>query len=160
CPRYTTTSPRLAEDVSRLCYLLGWRVTVDFDGRYRIRVKGERRGSLCRRKKQFSTRHHTGKGDCLSGADHHTLCGGRNYKLNWIGQSFYGSLAYSRAVFNDFDAAERVTTTGQKLIKDVLAELEARGSEIIEVDTDGVYFVPPPEVATEHQEVAFVEAVG
>jgi DNA polymerase elongation subunit (family B) len=74
--------------------------------------------------------------------------------------SFYGSLGYSRAVFNDFAAAEQVTTKGQELIKEVLGALEARGSEIIEVDTDGVYFVPPPEVATEAQEVAFVAAVG
>jgi DNA polymerase, archaea type len=74
--------------------------------------------------------------------------------------SFYGFLAYSRAVFNDFDVAERVTTTGQQLIKDVLAALERRGCQIIEVDTDGVYFVPPPEVTTEEEEVALVGRVG
>jgi DNA polymerase I len=74
--------------------------------------------------------------------------------------SFYGYLGYSRALFNDFDAAERVTTTGQRLIKEILAELEARGGQIIEVDTDGVYFVPPADVVTESQEVAFVERVG
>ncbi len=74
--------------------------------------------------------------------------------------SFYGYLGYARALFNDFDAAEQVTTTGQRLIKEVLAALEARGSEIIEVDTDGVYFVPPPDVEGEAQELAFVEAIG
>ncbi|HEX2035066.1 MAG TPA: 3'-5' exonuclease [Chloroflexota bacterium] len=74
--------------------------------------------------------------------------------------SFYGFLAYSRANFNDFDAAEQVTTTGQKLIKDVLAALEARGCQIIEVDTDGVYFVPPPGVDGEAAEMVFVEEIG
>jgi DNA polymerase, archaea type len=74
--------------------------------------------------------------------------------------SFYGYLAYSRAYFNDFDVAERVTTTGQRLIKDVLAALEAAGSQVIEVDTDGVYFVPPADVQTEAQELAFVERIG
>jgi DNA polymerase elongation subunit (family B) len=74
--------------------------------------------------------------------------------------SYYGSLGYMRANFNDFDAAERVTTTGQRLIKDVLAALEARGCQIIEVDTDGVYFVPPDEVHTEADETALVEEVG
>ncbi|HEV2126874.1 MAG TPA: 3'-5' exonuclease, partial [Chloroflexota bacterium] len=59
--------------------------------------------------------------------------------------SMYGYLGYGRANFNDFDAAEFVTTTGQRLIKDVLTALEARQCQIIEVDTDGVYFVPPPE---------------
>jgi DNA polymerase elongation subunit (family B) len=74
--------------------------------------------------------------------------------------SFYGYLGYGRALFNDFDAAERVTTMGQKLIKEVLAALEARGSEIIEVDTDGVYFVAPSQIDTESQEMDFVAAVG
>ncbi len=74
--------------------------------------------------------------------------------------SFYGYLAYARANFNDYTAAERVTTTGQRLIKDVLGALEARGCQIIEVDTDGVYFVPPPAVQTEADELALVEEVG
>lgn len=74
--------------------------------------------------------------------------------------SFYGYLGYGRANFNDFGAAERVTTTGQRLIKDVLAALGQRGCRIIEVDTDGVYFVPPPDVQTEDEEVAFVEQIG
>ena len=74
--------------------------------------------------------------------------------------SFYGYLGYGRANFNDYDAAEQVTTTGQRLIKEVLAALEARRCEIIEVDTDGVYFVPPPEVDGEGPEEALVEEVG
>ena len=74
--------------------------------------------------------------------------------------SFYGYLGYGRANFNDYDAAEQVTTTGQRLIKDVLAALEQRRCEIIEVDTDGVYFVPPPEVGDEEAETALVEEVG
>ncbi|MCC6628392.1 MAG: DNA polymerase [Chloroflexi bacterium] len=57
--------------------------------------------------------------------------------------SFYGYLGYGRAVFNDFDAAERVTLEGQAIIKQVVAALEASGARVIEVDTDGVYFVPP-----------------
>jgi len=63
--------------------------------------------------------------------------------------SFYGYLGYGRANFNDFDAAEAVTTTGQKLIKDVLTALEERKCEIIEVHTDGVYFLAPPAVDSE-----------
>jgi len=74
--------------------------------------------------------------------------------------SFYGYLGYARANFNDYDAAELVTTTGQKLIKEVLAALEARQCQIIEVDTDGVYFVPPPTVEGEAAEAALIEEVG
>jgi DNA polymerase elongation subunit (family B) len=74
--------------------------------------------------------------------------------------SYYGYLGYQRANFNDFDAAEQVTTTGQMLIKEVLAALEARGCEVIEVDTDGVYFVAPPGVDAEAQETALIDEVG
>lgn len=74
--------------------------------------------------------------------------------------SFYGYLGYARANFNDFDAAEFVTTTGQDLIKKVLTALEERGCQIIEVDTDGVYFVAPAGVQDEAAETALIEAVG
>jgi DNA polymerase elongation subunit (family B) len=74
--------------------------------------------------------------------------------------SFYGYLGYARANFNDYDAAELVTTTGQTLIKDVLTALEERKCEIIEVDTDGVYFVAPPGVDDEAAETALIEDVG
>jgi DNA polymerase elongation subunit (family B) len=85
---------------------------------------------------------------------------GLSSSLKVLINSAYGYLGYSRANFNDFAAAERVTTTGQQLIKEVLAALEARGCQIIEVDTDGVYFVPPPGVRTEAQEAALVDEVG
>jgi DNA polymerase, archaea type len=81
-----------------------------------------------------------------------------SYKV--LVNSFYGYLGYGRANFNDFDAAEFVTTTGQRLIKEVIAALEARNCQIIEVDTDGVYFVPPPEVEGEEAELRLVEEVG
>ncbi|HTE20569.1 MAG TPA: 3'-5' exonuclease, partial [Armatimonadota bacterium] len=73
--------------------------------------------------------------------------------------SFYGYLG-APFLFNDFEAATRVTTTGQELVKKVAEELERTGSLLIEIDTDGVYFVPPPEVRTEAEELAYVERVG
>jgi DNA polymerase, archaea type len=66
--------------------------------------------------------------------------------------SFYGNLGYSRAFFNDFAAAADVTLRGQEIIKSVVRELESHGATPIEVDTDGVYFVPPPSVAPEEAE--------
>lgn len=74
--------------------------------------------------------------------------------------SFYGYLGFNRALFNDYDAAERVTLAGQALVKDVVRLLAARGAEPIEVDTDGVYFVPPPEIRGEDEEQAFVDQIG
>ncbi|MEJ7763323.1 MAG: 3'-5' exonuclease [Thermomicrobiales bacterium] len=74
--------------------------------------------------------------------------------------SFYGYLGYGRGLFNDFEAAGRVTVKGQEVIQAVVAELNARGATPIEVDTDGVYFVPPAEIRDEGQETAFIDAVG
>ncbi len=75
--------------------------------------------------------------------------------------SFYGNLGYSRAFFNDFGAAEDVTLRGQEIIKAVVRELEANGATPIEVDTDGVYFVPPASVpADEPSEERFLERIA
>ncbi|HEV2528730.1 MAG TPA: 3'-5' exonuclease [Thermomicrobiales bacterium] len=74
--------------------------------------------------------------------------------------SFYGYLGYSGGLFNDYDAATRVTVVGQELIKRVVLELEATGSIPIEVDTDGVYFVPPDDVRGEEAEMAYVARIG
>jgi DNA polymerase elongation subunit (family B) len=61
--------------------------------------------------------------------------------------SFYGYLGFAQGHFADFDAAARVTAEGRSLIQRVIEALRQRGARPIEVDTDGVYFVPPPAVA-------------
>jgi DNA polymerase I len=73
--------------------------------------------------------------------------------------SYYGYLG-SPLHFNDYDAAEQVTLKGQELVKQIAAEIERQGGLVVEIDTDGVYFQPPPEVQTEADEIAFVERVG
>ncbi len=57
--------------------------------------------------------------------------------------SFYGYLGFAQAHFADFDAASRVTQTGRDLLKQMVAWLQERGAQVIEIDTDGIYFVPP-----------------
>ncbi len=57
--------------------------------------------------------------------------------------SFYGYLGFAQGHFADFDAAARVTEIGRDLLKKMIAWLEAEGAQVIEVDTDGIYFVPP-----------------
>ena len=58
--------------------------------------------------------------------------------------SFYGYLGYGGGLFNDYNAAEQVTLAGQRIVKQIVASLHQHGATPIEVDTDGVYFVPPP----------------
>jgi DNA polymerase elongation subunit (family B) len=58
--------------------------------------------------------------------------------------SFYGYLGFAQGHFADFDAAARVTQIGRDLLKQMIEWLKAQGAQVIEVDTDGIYFVPPP----------------
>ena len=58
--------------------------------------------------------------------------------------SFYGYLGFPQGLFSDFSAAESVTAEGRALLRDMIAALRKMGAEPIEIDTDGVYFVPPP----------------
>ncbi|MEA3186704.1 MAG: hypothetical protein QOD99_534, partial [Chthoniobacter sp.] len=57
--------------------------------------------------------------------------------------SFYGYLGFAQAHFADFDAAARVTQIGRDLLKQMVARLQELGAQVIEIDTDGIYFVPP-----------------
>ena len=60
--------------------------------------------------------------------------------------SFYGYLGFAQGSFADFDAAARVTQIGRDLLKKMIEWLNARGAQVIEVDTDGIYFTPPSEI--------------
>jgi len=57
--------------------------------------------------------------------------------------SFYGYLGFAQGHFADFDAAARVTQIGRELLQKMIDWLNARGAQVIEVDTDSIYFVPP-----------------
>ncbi|MCC2670896.1 MAG: polymerase elongation subunit, partial [Armatimonadetes bacterium] len=74
--------------------------------------------------------------------------------------SFYGYLGAPSFHFNDYRAATQVTTTGQQLVKQVADELERTGARVIEIDTDGVYFVPPDGVSGEADETAYIDQIG
>src|SRR6266496_3271074 len=60
--------------------------------------------------------------------------------------SFYGYLGFAQGHFADFDAAARVTQIGRDLLKKMIDWLNEKGAQVIEVDTDGIYFVPPDKI--------------
>src|SRR5213078_2612329 len=60
--------------------------------------------------------------------------------------SFYGYLGFAQGHFADFDAAARVTQIGRDLLKKMIDWLNAQDAQVIEVDTDGIYFVPPDKI--------------
>jgi DNA polymerase I len=66
--------------------------------------------------------------------------------------AMYGYLGFSQARFADYDAAADVTARGRALLRDMVARLQELGAQVIEIDTDGIYFVPPAgaEVAEVH----------
>src|SRR5690606_28336849 len=48
----------------------------------------------------------------------------------------------------------------QRIVKQIVVSLRQHGAKPIEVDTDGVYFVPPAQVATPAEEQAFIDEVA
>lgn len=71
--------------------------------------------------------------------------------------SFYGQLGFRHALFNDFAAADQVARTGQHILRQMMTAIRERGGTVIEVDTDGVFFVPPPEVVGAEAEQVFMD---
>lgn len=66
--------------------------------------------------------------------------------------SFYGYLGFAYGHFSDFDEAERVTSKGRELIRFMVNWLQENGCSVIEIDTDGIYFVPPGNIKEEEEE--------
>ena len=60
--------------------------------------------------------------------------------------SFYGYLGFAQGHFADFDAAARVTQIGRDLLRKMIDWLNAQGAQVVEVDTDGIYFVPADKI--------------
>jgi len=78
-----------------------------------------------------------------------TLAGALQQTFKILINSFYGYLAFSQGHWNDFDAANRVTAEGRAVVQALVARLDERGAVVVEVDTDGIYFVPPAAVTEE-----------
>jgi DNA polymerase elongation subunit (family B) len=57
--------------------------------------------------------------------------------------SFYGYLGFAQGNFADFEAAAEVTARGRELLTRMIDWLKEHGARILEVDTDGIYFVAP-----------------
>ncbi|MCP4414591.1 MAG: DNA polymerase, partial [Gammaproteobacteria bacterium] len=57
--------------------------------------------------------------------------------------SFYGYLGFAYGNFCDFDQANKVTEKGRSIINSMVKWLESNDCKLIEIDTDGIFFVPP-----------------
>ena len=74
--------------------------------------------------------------------------------------SFYGYLGFSLGHFNDFEQANTVTRRGRELIQRAVIELENRGALVVEVDTDGIYFVAPFPIEDTEAASKLIEEIG
>ncbi len=87
----------------------------------------------------------------------HSTLDAMQLSLKILINSFYGYLGYGKGLFNDYSQADVVTTTGQELLKKLIREIEGHNGTVIEVDTDGIYFIPPDNVIGEESERKLVE---
>ncbi len=74
--------------------------------------------------------------------------------------SFYGYLAYTRACFNDFDQADRITALGQSFLREIIGQARLFNAQVLQVDTDGLYFTPPDNVKGTEAEESFVRRLA
>ncbi|HLP15761.1 MAG TPA: DNA polymerase domain-containing protein [Bacteroidota bacterium] len=70
--------------------------------------------------------------------------------------SFYGYLSYSKALFNDYEKADEAASLGEDLLRELVRELLLHNGTVIEVDAEGIFFVPPDNVSGEKGELEFV----
>ena len=74
--------------------------------------------------------------------------------------SFYGYLGFAPGHWSDFAAANRVTAEGRRVVTAIVDRLAALGATVVEIDTDGVYFVPPPGGGDAAGEARLLEALA
>ena len=75
--------------------------------------------------------------------------------LKIVINSFYGYLGFAQGSFNDYSLAAQVTARGREILQVLTSFLSEAGAQIIEMDTDGVYFTPPANA----QEKEFVQKI-
>jgi len=74
--------------------------------------------------------------------------------------SFFGYLGAPLHNFSEPEVAAEVTRLGRVTIKNMIEFLRREGAEPVEVDTDGIYFKPPPGCCTERDEQALVARIS
>lgn len=74
--------------------------------------------------------------------------------------SFYGYLGFAYGHFSDFDEANKVTAKGRSIIKSMVEWLEGNDCKVIEIDTDGIYFVPSDNIKNKKDEEGLINELS
>lgn len=161
--RYSTCNKLLAYDVLRLLHHLGYFGFVYEDKQkyrgqdyimYRVQINKSR--SMQPYISKYRNIHeidYKGNVYCVEAIPNHTVLAGRNTKLNFCGQSFFGVLANPACRFYSTELANAITFFGQTLIKQCAERLEKENYTIIYGDTDSLFIdvhAPDPQDAMDH----------
>lgn len=73
--------------------------------------------------------------------------------------SFYGYTAFSQGTFNDYVMANAITREGREILGSMRDFLQDAGAVIVEMDTDGIYFTPPPGMTDQGEMQQRVQAI-
>ena len=74
--------------------------------------------------------------------------------------SFYGYMGHAQSHFSDFGQAEKITSRGRELMQTMIEWLGKKGCQVVEIDTDGIYFVPGSDITTAPQEEDLVKELS
>lgn len=144
--RYTTISRALRDRFARLALELGYKVKLREDsGCYRVWFFPNR-GSFRPHRSVARVPNTEGLVHCVTVADNHTVCAGRNGTFQWVGQSFYGYTGWAGARWYKRECAEATTAWGRTLVKQVVEEARKRGLEVLYGDTDSCFLKSSPKI--------------
>ena len=73
--------------------------------------------------------------------------------------SFYGYLGFSQGTFNDYAMAGEVTSRGREILTMMLDLLKDSDATVIEMDTDGIYFVPPETITSPEKMESMIQKI-
>ncbi|MEM0964020.1 MAG: DNA polymerase domain-containing protein, partial [Bacteroidota bacterium] len=129
---------------------------------YGVQPKGDALGLFPRLLQRLTDLRFETKGAMRSAgdADERSELDARQSAFKIVINSFYGNMGFGYALFNDFAEADRVARTGQNLLRQIIQLARSAGAKVVEVDTDGVLFVPPAGVEGEEAERAFVRQLS
>ncbi len=100
------------------------------------------------------------RGDFERGSNEYEEWDGRQSSYKIVINSMYGVLGATYTKWNDYGAADMVTSIGRDTVRAMAKYVTENGGKVIEVDTDGIYFVPPETVTGEDAERAFVKGMS
>ena len=81
---------------------------------------------------------------CEKGSQEYNALDAKQSAYKAVINSFFGILGFLHSIWNDFSEADRVTTTGQGLLKMMIDIMIGDGGDVTESDTDGILGPPPP----------------